>query len=323
MTWIIGCDEAGYGPPLGPFTQASVAIQALTLSAFPFDMWHAFPTIFKKRKDSGKFLPGHLPLLVDDSKLINQLINKNIHLAAPWSCLFIPPDQSPKKLIDFLSLINLSGFETLKLDPTYDANYVCTWWIEKKLRILAHTACLQSGLFDCRARVSMMTPHVFNQEIEQTNNKSLVLEKGWKSHLEWWLDEITGQDPLFFFSDKLGGRTHYASLFQEAVGQRGLVQILQESSTACLYRVLGAGREITLVVQPKADSFYFPTSLASMLAKHAREWGMDLVNRFWAKYIPNLRPTAGYPVDGKRFMEQIEIHLLDLEIPRIKVWRNR
>jgi ribonuclease HII len=70
------------------------------------------------------------------------------------------------------------------------------------------------------------------------------------------------------------------------------------------------------------DSFG-PTALASMLAKYLRERLMHSFNAFWQQHVPNLRPTAGYPLDAKRFREQIEATAIRLEIPESVWWRCR
>ena len=47
-------------------------------------------------------------------------------------------------------------------------------------------------------------------------------------------------------------------------------------------------------------------ALASMLCKYLREVCMRQFNRFWEKHVPGIEPTAGYPVDAKRFYEAIQ-----------------
>jgi hypothetical protein len=42
-----------------------------------------------------------------------------------------------------------------------------------------------------------------------------------------------------------------------------------------------------------------------MIAKAIRELAMARWNRFWCREIPDLKPTAGYPTDAKRFADQI------------------
>jgi hypothetical protein len=50
---------------------------------------------------------------------------------------------------------------------------------------------------------------------------------------------------------------------------------------------------------------------------------MDVFNAFWQSLIPGLRPTAGYPVDARRFRRDIERTALEREIAPAVWWRDR
>ena len=66
-----------------------------------------------------------------------------------------------------------------------------------------------------------------------------------------------------------------------------------------------------------------PTALASMVAKYHRELAMRAFNAFWQKHVPDLRPTAGYPVDAKRFQAEIAPRQRQLGIAEADLWRRR
>jgi len=66
-----------------------------------------------------------------------------------------------------------------------------------------------------------------------------------------------------------------------------------------------------------------PTALASMTAKYFRELAMRAFNHFWAAAVPNLRPTAGYPVDARRFKADIAKVQKKLGIQDHCLWRIR
>ena len=55
----------------------------------------------------------------------------------------------------------------------------------------------------------------------------------------------------------------------------------------------------------RADGQFLPVGLASMLAKYTRELHMELFNSFWRTLAPDVKPTAGYPTDAARFLEEI------------------
>ena len=43
-----------------------------------------------------------------------------------------------------------------------------------------------------------------------------------------------------------------------------------------------------------------------MTAKYLRELHMVLLNRWWAEHLPELKPTAGYPQDARRFISEVD-----------------
>jgi hypothetical protein len=50
---------------------------------------------------------------------------------------------------------------------------------------------------------------------------------------------------------------------------------------------------------------------------------MQAFNAFWNQYLPDLKPTAGYPVDAKRFKNEIESVQRQLGIEDRILWRSR
>ena len=58
-----------------------------------------------------------------------------------------------------------------------------------------------------------------------------------------------------------------------------------------------------------------------MLAKYLRERMMESFNAFWQSYFPEIRPTAGYPMDAKRFRAEIESKAIELGLPLEQWWR--
>jgi hypothetical protein len=52
-----------------------------------------------------------------------------------------------------------------------------------------------------------------------------------------------------------------------------------------------------------------------MAAKYLRELAMKAFNQFWQQHVPGLKPTAGYPVDARRFRAEIDAARAALKIP--------
>ncbi len=73
-----------------------------------------------------------------------------------------------------------------------------------------------------------------------------------------------------------------------------------------------AGR-IHIQFRPEAEEAHLPVALASMTAKLVRELAMARFNRYWCGRVAELKPTAGYVQDARRWLEDVEGVLCDDE----------
>jgi hypothetical protein len=162
----------------------------------------------------------------------------------------------------------------------------------------------------------------FNALLDQWGSKGAVLAECLTELLRGLCAELDGDDPFWIFIDKHGGRNTYAAMLQHALPQ-GMVVVHQEGALRSGYEVLGAGRQIHVTFQPRADSEHFCVALASMASKYLRELFMLEFNRFWQEHVPGLAPTAGYPVDAKRFLTAIIPAMQKLGLAESTVWRRR
>lgn len=144
--------------------------------------------------------------------------------------------------------------------------------------------------------------------------------------------------PFFIvLCDKLGGRDRYASLLAARFPDAD-VKTLVESRAASVYRFCarqGVVRDGSTVAFPTeiAVEIRFtakgeanvPTALASICAKYFRELSMIPFNDFWRRAVDdaNLRPTAGYPLDAKRFRAEVDEARRRLNIADAVFWRER
>ena len=117
--------------------------------------------------------------------------------------------------------------------------------------------------------------------------------------------------------DKHGGRNRYDELISQHFDDQFVFR-LEESREKSRYRM----GSMDFCFRTKAEEF-LPVALASMVAKYTREVLMHQVNHFWAQHIPGLKPTQGYPLDAKRFREDIAASVESLNVPINQLWRSR
>ena len=73
----------------------------------------------------------------------------------------------------------------------------------------------------------------------------------------------------------------------------------------------------------RAEDRWFAVALASCLAKYARELCMDSFNDYFCELQPDLRPTAGYTTDGRRWLRDARAALRGAGIERGELVRSR
>lgn len=144
--------------------------------------------------------------------------------------------------------------------------------------------------------------------------------------------------PVFIvLCDKLGGRDRYAPLLAARFPGAD-VKTLVESRAASVYRfcarrgVVRDGSTIDFPTEIAVEIRFtakgeanVPTALASICAKYFRELSMVPFNDFWRRAVDDatLRPTAGYPLDAKRFRAEVDEARRRLNIPDAVFWRER
>ena len=111
----------------------------------------------------------------------------------------------------------------------------------------------------------------------------------------------------------LGGRKRYADLLQ-AVFPEAEVAVLEESAPISRYKIVSNKGSMNVIVLVKSEVSHLPSAFSSMTAKYVRELLMMRFQNFWKFHAPEVKPTFGYFVDGKRFLQQIEPVMTELGI---------
>lgn len=82
------------------------------------------------------------------------------------------------------------------------------------------------------------------------------------------------------------------------------------------------GKNLTVRFQAKGERNR-PTAAASLASKYLRELSMKPFNAYWTERVPGLKPTAGYPEDARRFLADIQPALADSRLSMTELWRNK
>lgn len=320
MAWILGIDEAGYGPNLGPFVMSAVACRVPNHSR-QADLWRLLLASVRRRLDADD---GRL--LIDDSKLVHGkcglaglergVRNVFAHDGNPrleslaalldWAC---PEDAEELQREPWYR-----GTQTLPVHPSIGVS-------SSAAMPFAH-ACRQANIECWRVRAAIVCPPRFNALVDAAGTKGAVLAHALAHLLRWQRAALPDEDDVSIFIDKHGGRNRYAAMIQHALPD-GVVLCEGESMERSVYRIHGLQREMRLTFQPRADAEHFCVALASMTSKYLRELLMLEFNRFWREHIADLRATAGYPGDAARFLNDIRPAMVKLGLGEEAIWRRK
>jgi hypothetical protein len=321
MPWVIGIDEAGYGPNLGPFVMTAVACR-VPGSLAGKDLWRELQRAVRRSPD-----PDDGRLLVEDSKLIYTTSSGLGPLEKSVAATLSPCRTGPGlALAQYIDWACPDCHGDLRAEPWYSGATLLPLVAQPSDFSPAaerfDQACRQKQIVWGMTRSVVICPARFNQILDRWDSKGVVLGDGLADllHASRCLEDK--DDPLWFFIDKHGGRNTYAAMLQAALPD-GMVVAEEEGRERSVYRVLGLDQEIRLTFQPRADGQHFCVALASMFSKYLREILMHEFNGFWRDRVPGLKPTAGYPGDAARFFEQIRGAALQLGIAESSLWRRK
>jgi len=169
-------------------------------------------------------------------------------------------------------------------------------------------------------RLQVVFPADFNTRVAECGSKGTALSL-WTLELVRDLLQGVASEPVFVHCDKHGGRNRYAALLQ-TVFPESWIEVHEESRPRSLYRWGHPPQRVEAQFVAKGERF-LPSALASMAAKYVRELAMCAWNQYWQRQVPGLHPTAGYPVDARRFKNAICAAQRELEIADHVIWRER
>ena len=370
--FILGTDEAGYGPNLGPLV-ISVSVWTAERDLDGTEMYKRLrPVVCQaSNKKELKSVPGSF--LLDDSKKLYQgrkaagLKHLEYALLSALRCLDrLDNDVCFSDLFNALTNCN----EQTHPHPPWEKPESRPLPIDADKTHLDETTAAfkriqeESGIHLADLRSDVVFPARFNAQCDALGNKSTLLSKTTLNLLKSAMKSCPGETVVW--CDKHGGRNFYADLLNDCFNessekqdaenkdekdessqlllfddlpkrdeqlsltleyetkdradvQPDFVEILEQSESISSYRFTWQGCVRTIHFQAKSDCSP-PAALASIACKYLRELFMNQLNEYWQKRVSGLEPTAGYPVDAKRFLEQIRSKI---DFPIDQLWRKK
>ena len=315
---LIGTDEAGYGPNLGPLLISTTAWRVQGDDS-DIDLYERLNHCILSNATSDQHIP------ICDSKQLYKPGGGLLNLERGVFAALSVRGTSMACWRDAWQVLAPDSAEQLQTVPWY-AKYDTALPINLgDERRAADRSLLTAGLQAAnvsleRIRSTAIFPTRFNELVERYDSKGAVLSL---ATLELVRDALEQHDDatVFIQCDKHGGRNRYLAVLQTVFPDER-IKILRESRESSVYRWVTPSRQIEIRFVAKGESF-LPAALASMTAKYLRELAMQAFNAFWQQQLPDLKPTAGYPVDAQRFKNDIEMVQRKLGIEDRVLWRSR
>jgi hypothetical protein len=317
MAILIGTDEAGYGPNFGPL------VISATRWYVPDALFEA--DLYEVLADAVSIGPRDPLVAIADSKALYKpggglgklergvlaALEVTGHTAQRWRQAW--EILAPAAVPDLDALPWYADFERpLPIDSELTTIRVASRLLSESLQA--------NGVELQRIESLAIFPDRFNRLVAKHGTKGGALSA---CTLELF-DRLAApceDAKILVHCDKHGGRNRYGPLLQNQFPEY-LIEVVHESRPSSVYRWGPRGRRFECRFVAKGESF-LPAALASMASKYLREMAMRAFNAFWTGHVPELKPTAGYPVDAARFRLQIRDVQAELGIADQVLWRNR
>lgn len=323
---VIGVDEAGYGPSMGPLTICATAWRV------PLDLDTSEMTSLLEPEFLAKPIKqnsSHVP--IGDSKKIHRdtYAVEGLILGARFLSFAIDGNV-PSEWDDQIASIATEDWNRFSSIPWYakqpsqhseildsvvpdQANY----FLPAMKKTKSH------GIQLAGIRMRVIDEIEFNRQVDRTGNKSTLLSEASLGLVKQAILELSKKgEAVEVYCDKHGGRNRYQAVLTYSFDEEWF-DIELESRACSRYKANWAEHPMQIQFKVDGDSI-FPSAAASIIAKWTREELMNRLNGFWqSKVVGGIQPTAGYYVDAMRFAKQIEGSVKKMGLAPDQWWRKK
>ncbi len=319
MAILVGIDEAGFGPILGPLVVSSSAFRVPDNLIWA-NHWEILRASVADKRTS---LKGRL-LIVDSKKAFTRSTGIK-HLRRTVLATLKHLGSEPKNLTELISALCPDYLEHIAEYP----------WYKKAGDYQLGGDDGDLGIAVSMLRNDMASQHIellglksrclevahYNRMVTAVDNKAKVLFTAVAELMQSAIDAFP-KDDLDIAVDRQGGRSHYQRQLQLMFGESQL-RIIHEDQDRSSYEMKTNNRKIRVHFVVGADAKFLPVSLASMACKYLREVLVENINNYFLGFNPSIKPTAGYWQDGLRFIEDIKTHIPNLSFNANQLIRCR
>jgi hypothetical protein len=314
MTLYLGIDEAGLGPTLGPLITASALWRVQTNNRdgenaaeadAPEALWHILSEAIRRPEDAKPRKAEAERIVVGDSK--------EVYSRGGFSAL----ERTVRAFLQTAHTLNGGEYPPLETDifpiepPEWQRDI--QWPVldgdkkEEAPLTRLREAITRAGITDWRFYVRALHPQDFNRLLDSGLNKNELMLRETGAHIQRAASFLRDGERFSIIADKQGGRSKYAAALMDWLSPRvSWINTIRETASDSSYCfTLNPASAAHASFLAKGDSLAFGVALASMFAKYIRELCMASLNRWFAKRIPFLKSTAGYPEDANRFLQDI------------------
>jgi ribonuclease HII len=319
MAVLVGIDEAGFGPILGPLVVSSSTFR-LPQDLIKADLWQV---LRKSLANKRRHLAGRL-LIADSKRAYNKSLGIK-HLERTILTCLKYLGKEPAKLTELIALLCPDCLERLSDYPWYREVSEYRIAVDPSDIALASMVFADdlttNGIKLLELKSCCLDVAHYNKMVSNVKNKARVLFTATSRLIQDAFDEF-GDDELQIIVDRQGGRVHYRATLQRMFADMEL-KILSENPVASSYELQAEGKTMRLHFVVGADERFLPVSLSSMVSKYLRELLVANINRYFAGFHADLQPTAGYWKDGLRFIKDLKENIPHVQYDHERLVRCR
>lgn len=312
MAVYAGIDEAGFGPLLGPLVVSGTAFRV------PDERIHG--CLWEALRETCTREPkrGSTRLTIADSKKVYHSASGLGGLERAALVMLAAAGKQPETWRALIETVAPHAAAMLERLAWYAGSNVRLPVDDTVGNVLTRANAIRLDAKDhdvefLGAFVEPVLEDDYNRLVERTANKAVALQ-GIVMRVIDRILRATNDARVRLCVDRLGGRTHYREALHMSFPEFE-IEIVEESAERSAYRLAGPARVVRVEFAAGGEDRHLPIALASIFSKYVRELYMRAFNRYWCGKQADLRPTAGYYTDAKRWLRDarstLERHAVD------------